>query len=63
MREGIKKNIKSEISSEVKREAKNIPVSVSKLLSTDDITSSSRLLALTPGSFILLNLGERENTA
>jgi hypothetical protein len=63
MREGIKRNIKSEISSEFKREAKNIPVSVSSLLSTGDKTPPAGYLALTPFSFILLNLGERENTA
>ena len=63
MREGIKRNIKSEISSEVEREAKNIPVLVSNLLSTDDTISPAGYLAQTPSSFILLNLGERENTA
>jgi hypothetical protein len=63
MREGIKRNIKSEIPSEVKREAKNILVSVSKLLPTDDTIPQAGYLAPAPSSFILLNLGERENTA
>jgi hypothetical protein len=51
MREEIKKNIKSEISSEVKREAKNIPVSVSNLLSTDDTTPPAGYLA--PLSYLI----------
>jgi len=63
MRERIKRNIKSEISSEVKREEKNIPVPVSNFLSTDNETPLAGYLAPTPSSFILLNLGERENTA
>jgi hypothetical protein len=62
MRERIIGNIKSKISSEVKREEKNIPVSFSNFLSTDNTTLAG-YLAPTPSSFILLNLGERENTA
>jgi hypothetical protein len=54
MRDGIKRNIKSEISSEVERKTKNMLVSVSNLLPTDDTTlpagyllSDTKLLYLT----------------